>query len=115
MSQNLDISEIIELAEIRTERVLNATQVALVPGEDAPLSAQELSRRVAERLAALPPEEGLLLRRKMMVAVNDLEELVETLQSQMTTLAQELRRVSNHSSAVTAYNRPLRHPSAHRS
>lgn len=115
MTDKPDISEIIELAEVRATRTLTATQAMLVPDETATLTAEELSRRVAEQLATLPQEEGLLLRRKMLVAVHDLEGLVEALQTQMNGLAQELRKVSSHSTAASAYGRPTRRPSDHRS
>lgn len=115
MTSKLDYSEIIELAEVRATRTLSATQAMLLPDEAAQLTAEELTRRVAEQLAALPQEEGLVLRRKMLVAVHDLEGLVEALQTQMNVLAQELRKVSTHSTAAAAYGRPVRRPSDHRS
>lgn len=110
-----DLTAIIELADVRAARTMAATQASLLPSEPTLLDAEELSRRVAEQLACLPHEEGLLLRRKMLVAVHDLEGLIDALQEQMNTLAQELRKVSSHSNAATAYSRPVRRPSDHRS
>lgn len=115
MTSKPDLDSIIDLADVRASRTLAATQAALLPNEPTLLDAEELSRRVAEQLATLPPGEGLLLRRKMLVAVHDLEGLVDALQEQMNTLSHELRKVSNHSNAATAYSRPVRRPSDHRS
>lgn len=115
MTRKTDLNAIIELADVRAARTMVATQASLLPNEPTLLDAEELSRRVAEQLAALPTAEGLLLRRKMLVAVHDLEGLVDALQEQMNTLAHELRKVSSHSSAATAYSRPVRRPSDHRS
>lgn len=109
------LTAIIELADVRAARTIAATQASLLPNEPTLLDAEELSRRVAAQLATLPREEGLVLRRKMLVAVHDLEGLIDALQEQMTTLAQELRKVSTHSTAATAYSRPVRRPSDHRS
>lgn len=109
------LNAIIELADVRAARTMAATQASLLPNEPTLLDAEELSRRVAAQLATLPREEGLVLRRKMLVAVHDLEGLIDALQEQMTTLAQELRKVSTHSTAATAYSRPVRRPSDHRS
>lgn len=109
------LSAIIELADVRAARTMAATQASLLPSEPTLLDAEELSRRVAAQLATLPREEGLVLRRKMLVAVHDLEGLIDALQEQMSTLAQELRKVSTHSNAATAYSRPVRRPSDHRS
>lgn len=106
---------IIELADVRAARTLSATQAMLVPDETATLAPEELSRRVAAQLAALPHDEGQLLRRKVLVAVHDLEGLVDALQAQMNGLAQELRKVSSHSTAATAYGRNARRPPDHRS
>ncbi|MGE5517948.1 MAG: hypothetical protein ACM31D_19265 [Bacteroidota bacterium] len=115
MTRKPDLDAIIELADVRAARGLAATQAALLPDETTLLDAEELSRRVAEQLSTLPRDQGLLLRRKMLVAVHDLESLVDALQEQMNTLALELRKVSSHSSAATAYSRPVRRPSDHRS
>lgn len=99
---------IIELAEMRAARTLAATQALLLPDEASPLAAEDLSRRVAAQLSSLPKDESLLLRRKLLVAVHDLEGLVDALQSEMDGLADELRKVSSHSAAVSAYGRPAR-------
>lgn len=101
---------VIDLAERRTERVLAATQALLVPDAVGALAAEELSRRVARQLAELPPEQGALLRRKVVVAVHDLEGLVAALQDQLNTLAGELRKVSAHSTAALAYGRRADRP-----
>lgn len=111
MTTKPDLKAMAEQANVEAERTMAATQAALLPDEPALLDAEELSRRVAEQLATLPKEEGLALRRKMLVAVHDLEGLVDALQGQMDTLAQELRKVSTHSNAATAYSRPIRRPS----
>lgn len=105
MSHKRKPHPVVELAEIRANRTLAATRALLVPGANDALSPEDLSRRVAEQLSALPDDQRSLLRRKILVAVNDLEGLVESLQGQMNDLAHDLRKVSNHSSAATAYCR----------
>ncbi|MCR6632561.1 MAG: hypothetical protein NVV74_22340 [Magnetospirillum sp.] len=115
MSRNSPPQTVVALAEARATRTLAATQALLLPEADEPLAAEELSRRVAAQLAALPAEERPLLRRKVLVAVHDLEGLVDALQAQLDGLADELRKVSTHSSAATAYGRMARRPSDHRS
>lgn len=115
MSRKAKVHPVVELAEIRAARTAIATQRALVPDTDEILSAEELSRRVASQLAALPADDRSLLRRKVVVAVHDLEGLVDALQSQLNGLAQELRKVSSHSSAASAYGRCTRTSSDKRS
>lgn len=110
MTRKSDPTAVIELAEVRTTRTLAATQALLVPDAATPLEAEELSRRVAAQLLSLPQEESLLLRRKVLVAVHDLEGLVDALQTQMDGLAHELRKVSDHNTAASAYGRPARRP-----
>jgi hypothetical protein len=100
---------VVDLAEHRSQRVLAAAQQMLVPDAQEMLAAEELSRRVAEQLATLPPDQGALLRRKVLVAVHDLEGLIEALQQQLDGLADELRRVSVHSTAAMAYGRGTDH------
>lgn len=109
------INAVVELAEIRTARTLARTQARLVPEITSELAAEELSRRVAAQLAALPADERSLLQRNVMVAVHDLEGLVTSLQTELNDLAAELRTVSNHSGAATAYGRAGRRPSENRS
>lgn len=72
MSRNSPPQTVVALAEARATRTLAATQALLLPEADEPLAAEELSRRVAAQLAALPAEERPLLRRKVLVAVHDL-------------------------------------------
>jgi hypothetical protein len=105
MSSKRKPHPVVELAEIRSARVMAAARQALVPGADDALEAEELARRVAGQLAALPAEDRSLLRRKVLVAVHDLEGLVDALQAQLNGLAHELRKVSSHTSAATAYGR----------
>lgn len=99
------LSAIVELAEVRTHRTMAAAQARLLPDETAHLEAEEMARRVAAQLSALPQDERHLLRREILVTVHDLEGLIDALQSQMNELSQELRKVSSHTSAATAYGR----------
>lgn len=96
---------VVELAEIRSARTMAATQKALAPEITDALSAEELARHVAAQLATLPGEDRSLLNRKVLVAVHDLEGLVDALQTQLNGLAHELRKVSSHTNAATAYGR----------
>lgn len=108
-----ELSSVVKLAEIRAERTMAATQARLLPDENAHLEAEELARRVAAQLASLPQDERHLLRREILVSVHDLEGLIDTLQAQMNELSRELRKVSSHTSAATAYGRTA-HPGTHR-
>ncbi len=108
-----ELSAVVELAEVRAQRTMAATQARLLPDEGAHLEAEELARRVAAQLASLPQDDRRLLRREILVSVHDLEGLIDTLQAQMNELSRELRKVSSHTSAVTAYGRAA-HPGTHR-
>jgi hypothetical protein len=105
MSSKRKPHPVVELAEVRSARTMAATQKTLAPEITDALSAEDLARHVAEQLAALPGEDRSLLRRKMLVAVHDLEGLVDALQTQLNGLAHELRKVSSHTNAATAYGR----------
>lgn len=111
---NAALGAVVELADARAKRTMTATQTSLLPDETAPLAAEELARRVAQQLATLPEDDRRLLRRNMLVAVHDLEGLVDALQTQMDGLAQELRKVSEHTSAATAYGRTAVRPAKRR-
>lgn len=104
---------VVDLAEIRTARTLARTQARLLPEITDHLAAEDLSRRVAAQLAALPVGERNLLRRDVVVAVHDLEALVASLRTELSDLVDELRTVSSHSGAATAYGRAAR-PSENR-
>lgn len=108
-------AQLVDLADVRTSRTLASTQAMLAPDATEPLKAEELSRRVAAQLAALPDDKRSLLRRKVLVAVHDLEGLVEALQAQLDGLAGELRKVSAHTTAATAYGRMTHRPADHHS
>lgn len=95
----------IERTERHACRVIAATRTRLLPGEDTQLDAEELSRRVADQLSSLPEQDRGLLRREMLVAVHDLEGLVDALEAQMGDLSVELRKVTSHTRAATAYGR----------
>lgn len=104
------LSSVVSLVEVQADRIMNATRTRLLPTETAHMEAEELSRRVAAQLSALPEQERNLLRHEIVVAVHDLEGLVDALQTQMNTLANELRKVSSHTSAATAYGRTDHRP-----
>ena len=108
-----ELSAVVKLAEVRAERTMAATQARLLPEEGAHLEAEELARRVAAQLSSLPQDDRRLLRREILVSVHDLEGLIDALQSQMNELSRELRKVSSHTSAATAYGRAA-HPGTHR-
>lgn len=108
-------SSVVEFAEIRTARTMAVVQSRLVPNVDAILSAEDLSFQVAAQLAALPKADRGLLRQNIALSIHDLDGLVQALESQMTGLALELRKVSSHSDAATAYGRQARRPCDHRS
>lgn len=105
-----EMAAVVELAEARTKRTLAATQTRLLPEETSPLQAEELARRVAVQLQSLPEDDRHLLRRNLLVSVHDLEGLIDALQAQMGDLAQELRKVSSHTAAATAYGRTAQAP-----
>lgn len=107
-TQKRTIDPAIERAPERAARTLARTRAALVPGLEASASPEELSRRLVESMATLPPERRLAMRRQMMIAVVDLEELVGTLQSRLNDLAEQMQRVGSFSSAVGAYNKTTR-------
>ena len=107
------LSAVVELADIRARRAMAAARARLLPHETAHLEAEEMARRVAAQLATLPDGDRRVLRRDILVAVHDLEGLVDALQAQMNELSRELRKVSTHTSAATAYGRAA-HPGKHR-
>lgn len=102
-------------ADIRMRRTIAEAQALMVPEVTDCLTAEQLSRHVAAQLATLPATERRRLRRNAQVAMHDLEELVAVLESELSDLADELRTVSSHSGAVTAYGRTGRRPSENRS
>ncbi len=105
---------IVDLAEARLAQNMAEMQALLAPELSDAVSAEALSRHVAAQLAALPAEDGGLLRRKLAVTVHDLETLVASLQQELTGLGQELRTVTCHSGAATAYGTAGRRPTPHR-
>lgn len=104
---------VIHLAEARLTRKMAEAQALLAPELTEAVNAEELSRHVAAQLAALPAEEGGLLRRKLAVTVHDLETLVAALEQELAELAGELRTVSCHSGAANAYGAAGRRPLPH--
>jgi hypothetical protein len=115
MTHDRHPAAIIDLTEVRMTQKLAEAQSRLAPETTEAMNAEELSRHVAAQLATLPSGERTLLRRNLAVTVHDLEGLVTALQDELAGLAQELRTVSIHSDAVSAYGQVGRRPSDNRS
>lgn len=97
----------IDLADRRAARRTAEAEALVAPGLTE-AGARELARVVAAQLAALPERERRLLRRKVAVAVHDLESLVVALKAELAGLARDLRAVSSHSGAAGAYGTAAR-------
>lgn len=115
LERNAKAKDVAKRASIRTARTLARAQALLLPEISDDLAAEEVSRRVAAHMATLPADERGLVRRKVIVAVHDLEGLVASLKSELSDLADELRTVSSHSGATSAYGRVGRRPPENRS
>jgi len=108
MSKRMRNDNLIDLVEVRSRRTMVRISNSLLPGESTVENAEELANRVARQFEALPDSENGLLRRRVALAIHDLESLISALQADLDNLGQELKAVNQHSGAVKAYNRATR-------
>lgn len=99
------MDNVVELAEIRSRRVLEELRDALLPGGPAPTDPAALAGALADKLERLPQAEARAYRRRMAMAVQDLERLGEALRRELAQIARDLRAVSAHGAAASAYCR----------
>ncbi|MFD2235181.1 hypothetical protein [Phaeospirillum tilakii] len=96
-------------AELGFERRLEEARESLpdlVRGAgDDPLGddARQVAERLARRIAEMPPGERRQIRRRIAVAINDLEGLVGELEGELSTLSEDLRALNRHGGAARAY------------
>lgn len=92
---------VVTLAEARATRTLADIRERL--GGDADAEASQLAACVASQLASLPAEAKRLLRREVAIAVHELEDLVEALESELDQVADDLHAINRRASAAQAY------------
>ncbi len=98
----------LEQVDARVARKLAEIHQLLAPGLAAPFTIDELQRAAEARMGGLPPAEQQRLRLKAIVAYAELEQIIEELSQHVADIGAELRTVSHHSRAVTAYNQAPR-------
>lgn len=72
-------------------------------GDPAGGEAWRVAERLARRIAELPPAERQRIRRRIAVAINDLEGLVGELEGELSILSEDLRALNRHGGAARAY------------
>ncbi len=100
-SRHLHLSPV----EHKAKRTLAQVARALDPEAIGPDEALELAHTIADSLSRLPPDQTLILRRKVGVAVGELEALIEELKGELSAVGRDLDKVAAHSGAAAAYTR----------
>lgn len=94
-----------DAVEQKAKHALAQVARTLDPEAIGPREALELAQAIAGSLSTLPPDQALILRRRVGVAVGELETLIEELKGELSTVGQELKTVAAHSGAAAAYAR----------
>lgn len=113
-------AQVISLSERRFERRIEEIREILPPappGEtvDPDLDARQLAEILARQIAELPDDERRLVRRRVSVAIGDLETLIDELESDLASLADDLRALNRHDGAARAYRQGSSPAKDHRS
>jgi len=108
MTTTREPAQIISLSERRFERRIEEIREILPPappGEtvDPDLDARQLAEILARQIADLPDDQRRLVRRRVSVAISDLETMIAELEGDLAALAQELRTLNRHDDAARAY------------
>ncbi|EPY02199.1 hypothetical protein [Magnetospirillum fulvum] len=108
MTNTRDTAQVISLSERRFERRIEEIREILPPappGEtvDPDLDARQLAEILAQQIAELPDDQRRLVRRRVSVAISDLETLIAELEGDLAALADDLRALNRHDGAVRAY------------
>lgn len=99
------VGESADAAERKAKRTLAQVAHTLAPRTIGPQEATALARSIANSLATLPPDQALIMRQRVGVAVSELDALIAELKGELSSLGQELKTVAAHSGAAAAYTR----------
>jgi len=108
MTNRPESAQVISLTERRFERRIEEIREILPPvppGEtvDPDLDARQLAEILAQQISELPDDQRRLVRRRVSVAIGDLESLIEELEGDLASLAKDLQALNHHDGAVRAY------------
>ena len=97
-----------EAAERRAARTIGAARAGLPVEIADDQDLREIAEIVAERLAALPRERRMQIRRETVTGLQEMEGVVRLLEAQMQALSSQLKKAAAHAGAATAYTRNAR-------
>src|ERR1700737_1826783 len=102
--------KVLKVVQISARRKLEEVRGMLVPNAKSAgeLSAEALAAGIGEQLRSLPPEQHSRLWLKTAIAVAELDGLKTKLAEHRQSVAEELRKLNVHSTAVAAYRRRQR-------
>jgi hypothetical protein len=105
--------KVLNVVQISARRKLEEVRDMLVPDTKSAeeLSAEELAAGIGEQLRSLPREQQSRLWLKTAIAVAELDGLQTALAEHRQSVADELQKLSAHSTAVAAYRQRQRVPS----
>ena len=103
MKYDADGRKALEQVQARAACKLAEIHQLIAPGLTAPFTFEQLHRIAEERMAGLPPAEREVLRRKALVAYSELERLIEEMSQHLADIGSELRKVTQHNRAASAY------------
>ena len=93
------------LTQIRSQRTISDVAERLHLEQLDADAAVTLSERLAEQLKAQTPEGRQATLVSSALALADIKELCETLNTRLEEVGGEIRRLKSHNAAVTAYRR----------
>jgi hypothetical protein len=91
MTKRQATNKVFDIVEFHCRRKRAEVQDMLVPEIPDALTAAELAAWVAERLRVLPPEQRTVLRIKTVLAIADLQDVLDTLSRHRDAVRSRLR------------------------